>query len=204
MIQYLLVFLVIVSILLQLHTYRRLKKEMSEIDTDAAAITAATTEIVTVVGTLTSDFATLTQSVQAAIGILTKNQSDPQALAALSSAGVALGTASTSLSTLDASLKAFAASITPVATATAPVVAGLSPTSGPGAGGTPVAITGSGFTGATAVSFGSLAAESFTVSSDTTIAAVSPAGADGIVDVVVNAPGGTSVVGPADKYTYIA
>src|SRR5271166_1211695 len=121
MIQYLLVFLVIVSILLQLHTYRRLKKEMSEIDTDAAAITAATTEIVTVVGTLTSDFATLTQSVQAAIGILTKNQSDPQALAALSSAGVALGTASTSLSTLDASLKAFAASITPVATATAPV-----------------------------------------------------------------------------------
>ena len=49
----------------------------------------------------------------------------------------------------------------------APTVTGLSPTSGPAAGGTLVTITGTGFTGATAVDFGTTAATSFTVVSDT-------------------------------------
>lgn len=55
-----------------------------------------------------------------------------------------------------------------------PVVNSFSPTSGPV--GTVVTVTGSGFTGATSVSFGAFAATSFTVDSDTQITAVVPSG----------------------------
>ena len=60
--------------------------------------------------------------------------------------------------------------------AAAPTVTGISPTSGPAAGGTPVTITGTGFTGATAVDFGTTAATDVTVVNDTTITANSPRG----------------------------
>ena len=87
---------------------------------------------------------------------------------------------------------------------TAPAVTAVSPTSGPLAGGTTVTITGSGFTGATAVNFGSTPASSFTVNSDSQITATSPAAAGvGPVDVTVTTPDGTSVTGAADQYTYI-
>ena len=76
------------------------------------------------------------------------------------------------------------------ALAAAPTVTGLSPTSGPEAGGTPVTITGAGFTGATAVDFGTNAATGLTVVNDTTITVDSPAGT-GTVDVTVMTPGGT-------------
>ena len=48
---------------------------------------------------------------------------------------------------------------------TVPAVTGISPASGPAAGGTTVTITGTGFTGATAVDFGATAATSFTINS---------------------------------------
>jgi len=83
-----------------------------------------------------------------------------------------------------------------------PVVSSIVPTSGPEAGGTTVIIQGSGFTDATGVSFGSTAAASFTVDSDSQITAVSPAGR-GTVDVTVTTPGGTSATNSADKFTYI-
>ena len=62
-------------------------------------------------------------------------------------------------------------------------------------------ITGTGFTGATAVDFGTTAATNVTVVSDTTITADSPAGT-GTVDVTVTTPGGTSATSPADQFTY--
>ncbi|MEU1957957.1 IPT/TIG domain-containing protein [Nocardia sp. NPDC019304] len=62
---------------------------------------------------------------------------------------------------------------------------------GQGSAGTTVTLTGSGLTGATAVTFGTTPATSFTVDSDTRITAVAPAGT-GIVTVTVTAPGGTS------------
>ena len=73
----------------------------------------------------------------------------------------------------------------------APTVTGLSPTSGPAAGGTSVTITGTGFTGATAVKFGATAATSFTVVNATQITAVTAAGTRHR-DVTVTTPDGTS------------
>jgi hypothetical protein len=88
--------------------------------------------------------------------------------------------------------------------ATAPAVTGVSPSSGPLAGGPTVTINGTGFTGATAVDFGSAAASSFTVNGDTSITATAPAAASaGAVDVTVTTPAGTSVASPADQYSYI-
>ena len=85
----------------------------------------------------------------------------------------------------------------------APTVAGISPNSGPDAGGTPVTITGSGFTGATGVDFGMTAATDVTVVNSTTITAESPAGT-GVVDVTVVTPAGTSATSSADQFSYIA
>ncbi len=73
-----------------------------------------------------------------------------------------------------------------------PAVTTLSPTTGPVAGGTSVTITGTAFTGATAVKFGSTAATSFTVNSATAITAKAPAGSSGMVEVTVTTPYGTS------------
>ncbi|CEJ07855.1 Cell wall-binding protein, partial [Acididesulfobacillus acetoxydans] len=83
-----------------------------------------------------------------------------------------------------------------------PSITGVSPSVGPAAGGTVVTITGSSFTGTTGVSFGGTAAASFTVNSDASITAVSPAHADGTVDVTVTTPGGTSAAVSADRFTY--
>ena len=84
-----------------------------------------------------------------------------------------------------------------------PVVGGLSPTTGSKLGGTIVTITGSSFTGASAVAFGGHAATSFTVPSDGQIVATAPAGT-GAVDVTVTAPAGTSATSATDQFTYYA
>ncbi|MGA8726755.1 MAG: IPT/TIG domain-containing protein [Acidimicrobiales bacterium] len=85
-----------------------------------------------------------------------------------------------------------------------PIVTSIFPTSGPTIGGTSVTITGSGFTGATAVDFGSNAATGVMVTSDTSITATSPAGAAGTVGVTVTTPVGTSTPSAASGFTYIA
>jgi hypothetical protein len=84
----------------------------------------------------------------------------------------------------------------------APTVTGVSPTSGPSTGGTPVTITGTSFTGATGVKFGTAAATNVSVNTDTSITATAPAGSAGAVDVTVTGPGGTSATSPADQFTY--
>jgi hypothetical protein len=85
-----------------------------------------------------------------------------------------------------------------------PAITGISPSSGPTTGGTSVVISGSNFTGATAVKFGSKAATSFSVDSATKITAVAPAGSAGTVDVKVTTAGGTSPASSADRFTYRA
>jgi hypothetical protein len=84
-----------------------------------------------------------------------------------------------------------------------PVITSSSPSSGTNKGGTSVTIQGSGFTGATAVSFGGTAAASFTVNSDSTITATSPShAAGGPVDITVTTPGGTSATSNNDHFTW--
>ena len=82
----------------------------------------------------------------------------------------------------------------------APVITGLSPSTGPTAGGTKVTIKGTNLLGATAVAFGPKAATSYAVNaSGTKITAYAPAAAAGSVGVAVSTPQATSA--PA-SFTY--
>ncbi len=83
-----------------------------------------------------------------------------------------------------------------------PAVTSVAPTGGPVAGGTAVTITGTNFTGATAVTFGGAAATAVVVVNATTITAVTPAHAAGLVDVSVTVPAGTGT--GIGLYTYAA
>ncbi len=84
-----------------------------------------------------------------------------------------------------------------------PAISVVSPSSGFATGGTQVAISGTGFSGATAVKFASTNAASFTANSTTQITATSPAGVVGqIADVTVTTPGGTSATISTDQFSY--
>jgi hypothetical protein len=89
-------------------------------------------------------------------------------------------------------------------TANDPAVTSLEPDSGPTAGGTVVMITGTDFTGATAVTFDVTGSPDFEVIDDTTIRAVAPAHAAGTVFVRVVTPAGTSEDVDAAEFTYVA
>jgi hypothetical protein len=80
----------------------------------------------------------------------------------------------------------------------APTVSSISPTQGPA--GTPVTVTGSNFTGITAVKFGSVPAASYTVDSPTQITAVAPSGLTKGKVKVTNS-GGTGTSSTAFKLT---
>lgn len=88
-------------------------------------------------------------------------------------------------------------------TAATPVVTAVAPSSGPTSGGTSVVITGTGFTGTTAVRFADAPAASFTVNSPTQITAVTPAASPGAAPITVTTPGGTSGVS-SDAYFFYA
>lgn len=91
-----------------------------------------------------------------------------------------------------------------VAAAKVPAVTAISPKAGDPVGGTVVTISGTAFTGATSVTFGTAAAAAFTVVSATSIRATSPGGSPGSVDVRVTTPAGTSPAWAGDLFTYTA
>jgi hypothetical protein len=84
-----------------------------------------------------------------------------------------------------------------------PRVTGISTTEGPAGGGTPVVISGTGFTGATQVSFGTTPATSFTITDDNSITAMSPVAPAGQFDVTVTSAGGTDATGAFDLFTFV-
>jgi hypothetical protein len=113
--------------------------------------------------------------------------------------GTALGENATGTPTEDPGEIFFNADVKP-----APTITLISPPSGPTAGGTQVKVAGTDLTGATAVRFGTQAAPSFNVESDSRITAVSPAGASsGPVDVSVTTDVGTSAANPDDRFEYL-
>ncbi|WP_051482063.1 IPT/TIG domain-containing protein [Paraburkholderia nodosa] len=87
----------------------------------------------------------------------------------------------------------------------APQITIIAPATGPTTGGTSVVVvSGAGFTGTVAVSFGATPAASFNVDTDTQITATSPASAVGTVDISVTGPTGTSSASTPDQFTFAA
>ena len=85
-----------------------------------------------------------------------------------------------------------------------PTITGVSPTEGSMFGGTAVTLAGGGFTGATGVRFGNVAAASFTVDSDTQITAIAPPQPLGTsVMFEVFTPDGGGMVHPIGYFTYV-
>lgn len=84
----------------------------------------------------------------------------------------------------------------------APLITSLTPFIGPSSGGTVVMITGSGFTGATAVNFGEIPAAAFMVNSDTSMTATSPPHSPQVIFVTVTAPSGTSPLSSDAYFVY--
>ncbi|MBB5752874.1 IPT/TIG domain-containing protein [Prosthecomicrobium pneumaticum] len=87
-----------------------------------------------------------------------------------------------------------------LASAGGPELTSLSPDFGVTTGGDSVTLTGTGFTGATGVTFGGTAATDLSVTNDTTLTVKTPAHAEGAVDVVVTTPGGSDTL--ASGFTY--
>ena len=85
-----------------------------------------------------------------------------------------------------------------------PTITAVNPNYGSQSGGMNVTITGTNFTGTTAVFFGNLAATSFTVDSNTQITAIDPAECAGTVEISVVGPLGTSAPSASDQFSYDA
>jgi len=84
-----------------------------------------------------------------------------------------------------------------------PAVTKVAGRRGPATGGTVVTITGTGFLGATGVKFGNGSSSHFTVNSNNSITAVTPAGTSGAVNVTVDNGLGQSSETASDTYTYL-
>jgi putative cell wall-binding protein/lysophospholipase L1-like esterase len=157
-------------------------------------------------------FGNIVGSYNAATGILTLTSAGATAtdaqwanalsLVAFSSTSTSAGIRTISFVVNDGT-KTSAASTDTVTVDRPPAITSINPANGSEAGGTLVMITGSGFTGATAVNFGSTTGAGITVVNDTSLTVTSPAGS-GTVNVTVTTPEGTSAVVSSDQFTYTA
>jgi hypothetical protein len=91
---------------------------------------------------------------------------------------------------------------TPPPVTVGPTVLGISPTSGPTAGGTPVTISGANFAAGASVTIGGVAATGVSVASSTSLQATTGARAAGAADVTVTVDGRSSTL--ASAFTYVA
>ena len=118
------------------------------------------------------------------------------------SAGALTGTFTLTDNSLNATSATQSVALSGTGTLQQPTITGISPASGATVGGTTVTITGTNLYGTTSVKFGTTAATSFMVVSNTTITAASPAGS-GTVDITVSNGTYTSATGTADQFTYL-
>jgi hypothetical protein len=84
-----------------------------------------------------------------------------------------------------------------------PAISGISPQSGPSAGGTRVTVHGLGLTGAQLVRVGYSPATNLKVEPNGDLVITVPPGKKGTVDVTVTTPLGTSTPAPHDRFTYV-
>jgi hypothetical protein len=84
----------------------------------------------------------------------------------------------------------------------APVVNSISPSSGPGTGGTAVSVKGCGFGSAPGVNFGTLPAANVFTNGDMALTAIAPAHSAGTFDITVTTSNGTSPLTPADHFSF--
>jgi len=120
----------------------------------------------------------------------------------LATGGAVIDTFTLTDNNLNAASFTHTAHLSGIAIPLPPVVTAVSPATGSPFGGTVVTITGTRLAQTTSVHFGSAAAPSFTVISDTSISAPAPAASAGTVDVTVTTTGGTSTTSAADQFTY--
>jgi autotransporter-associated beta strand protein len=161
---------------------------------------AAGGTLVTITGTGFKGASAVEFGATAATGVSVMNDSTITALSPAGSGAVDVTLITPGGTSETSSADRFTYTAAPAAPA-APAVTGISPNTGPAAGGTLVTISGSGFSGATTVEFGTTAATGLKVLSDSTITADSPADT-GTLDVTVITSAGTSAATPADRFTY--
>jgi hypothetical protein len=181
---------------------------MGLVTIDQDELNSFATQLETQVTAVTTAAATVTDAAGVLAGYITQllaNQATPipaadetaisQAFSDISSAASSLGTAVGGVVALEPPV------VVPPPPPVLPVVSAVAPAEGSDLGGDTVVLTGSGFTGALTVFFGSAPAASFTVDSDTQVTAVSPAGSDGSVDVTVTTSAGVSAAGSSFVYS---
>jgi hypothetical protein len=83
-----------------------------------------------------------------------------------------------------------------------PAITNVQPANGSVNGGETITVTGTNFTGATGVMFGTVAGTNVVIASDTSLTVAAPAQPSGAVDVTVVDAAGTSALVTNDKYTY--
>src|SRR5271165_2379741 len=141
-----------------IHQLRHLRREMGQLADAIVAVQADAAAILATLSPIGLEIAEIQVELAASGDI-------PAALTALAQLHTDLSGAATSLGADSAAMGALAG----------PAVTSISPAAGPVAGGTAVTVNGKGFTGATAVNFGTVAAASVAVVSDNQITVTSPA-----------------------------
>jgi hypothetical protein len=150
---------------------------------------------------------TYTPSATASSGLPVTLSIDPSATSVCQKSGGAVSFSAPGTCVIDANQpgnRRYAAAPQVVQSLTAaPSVTALSPTSGPIYGGTQVTVTGTGFTGVTAVMFGSAPGKQLTVESDTELTIFSPeVTMEEPVDITVTASDVTSATSSLDRFSY--
>lgn len=137
-------------------------------------------------------------------GLVTQSASTCTSVAPSSSCTLTFTPGATAVSQTDFSIQgdntntATAAMAITIAT---PTLSSINPTSGTASGNAQVTLTGTNLTGATSITLDGTPATSVNVINSTSVTAVTPSHAAGVVDVIINTPEGSASL--SNSYTYV-